>query len=248
LIFSAVLSTSAKGWLAFATGLAALAGVAAAWWRVYSGHALDVTFGRWDGPIQLAYHVDSLSLLFALMSAGIGAAVLLYSIGYMKSEKGTTRFYSLMLLFIAGMINLVYTADLFLLYSAGVHRTLLIFLVGFWYRQTEAALWRPQGADDDPPCWLWPVRLSGAAVPSDGHDTVDGPAGRRGVLHGHLRAGAHRGAGEVGPVSALYLDSRRPWPRPTPVSALLHAACYVKAGVYLIARLHTITPWPVSWA
>ena len=34
---------------------------------------------------------------------------------------------------------------------------------------------------------------------------------------------------------------------PTPVSALLHAACYVKAGVYLVARMHSFGPWPVSW-
>ncbi len=34
---------------------------------------------------------------------------------------------------------------------------------------------------------------------------------------------------------------------PTPVSALLHAACYVKAGVYLVARMHSFTPWPVGW-
>jgi formate hydrogenlyase subunit 3/multisubunit Na+/H+ antiporter MnhD subunit len=88
LLFAAVLSARAKGWLAFATVLTALAGVVAAWWQVFSGHALDVTFGRWDGPIQLAYHVDGLSLLFALMAVGIGTAVLLYSIGYMESEKG----------------------------------------------------------------------------------------------------------------------------------------------------------------
>ena len=34
---------------------------------------------------------------------------------------------------------------------------------------------------------------------------------------------------------------------PTPVSALLHAACYVKAGVYLAARMHSFGPWPASW-
>jgi len=60
-------------------------------------------------PIQLAYHVDGLSFLFAFMAAGIGAAVLLYSVGYMAHEKGTTRFYSFVLIFIAGMIHLVYT-------------------------------------------------------------------------------------------------------------------------------------------
>ena len=247
LIFSAVLSTSAKGWLAFATGLAALAGVAAAWWRVYSGHALDVTFGRWDGPIQLAYHVDSLSLLFALMSAGIGAAVLLYSIGYMKSEKGTTRFYSLMLLFIAGMINLVYTADLFLLYFSWEFIGLCsFFLVGFWYRQAEAAY----GARKV----LTMTHLAGyglfVSVVLLYHRTGT-------TLWTDPHVGAAFSTGIFVLVLTAVLAKSVQFPlytwipdamaAPTPVSALLHAACYVKAGVYLIARLHTITPWPVSW-
>ena len=50
------------------------------------------------------------------MATGIGSAVLLYSVAYMDREKGTTRFYALMLIFIAGLIHLVYTADLFILY------------------------------------------------------------------------------------------------------------------------------------
>jgi hypothetical protein len=104
-LLAGALSARAKGWIAFLSGLAALAGVVAVWPEVLAGQVLDVSFGRWDGPIQLAYHVDGLSLLFALMAAGIGAAVLLYSVGYMEGEKGTTRFYSLMLLFIAGLIH-----------------------------------------------------------------------------------------------------------------------------------------------
>jgi multicomponent Na+:H+ antiporter subunit A len=247
LLFAAVLSARAKGWLAFSTGLAALAGVVAAWREVFTGHALDVTFGRWDGPIQLAYHVDALSLLFALMSAGIGAAVLLYSVGYMDSEKGTTRFYSLMLLFIAGMIHLVYTADLFLLYFSWEFVGLCsFFLVGFWYRQTEAAY----GARKV----LTMTHLAGYGL-------------FIAVLLLHLRTGTTLWTdSRVGPAFStgifvlvltavlaksvqfpLYTWIPDAMAAPTPVSALLHAACYVKAGVYLIARLHTITPWPVSW-
>jgi len=110
------LSARAKGWLAFAAGLGALAGVVAAWPLILAGHTVDTSFGRWDGPIRLAYHVDGLAFLFALMAAGIGAAVLLYSVCYMEREKGATRFYALLLLFIAGLIQLVYTSDLFLIY------------------------------------------------------------------------------------------------------------------------------------
>jgi len=116
LALAGVLSARAKGWLALLSGLGALAGVVAVWPAIIAGHVFDITFGRWDGPIQLAYRVDGLGFLFALIGAGIGSAVLLYAVNYMEKEKGTTRFYCLVLIFIAGLIHLVYTSDLFLIY------------------------------------------------------------------------------------------------------------------------------------
>jgi multicomponent K+:H+ antiporter subunit A len=115
-LLAGLLSARAKGWLALAAVLAALAGVLAAWPPVLAGRVLEAALGAWDGPIRLAFHVDGLSLLFALMATGIGLAVVLYAVPYMEEERGTTRFYSLVLLFIAGLVHLVYTADLLLLY------------------------------------------------------------------------------------------------------------------------------------
>ncbi len=134
ILLGRVLSARAKGWLA-------LAAVAAAWPLVArGGPGLDVNLGAWDGPVQLAYRVDGLALFFALMGAGIGAAVLLYAVGYMAHEpRGTTRFYCLVLVFIAGLIHLVYAADLFLVYLSWEVVGLCSFLlVSFWYQQPEA--------------------------------------------------------------------------------------------------------------
>jgi len=64
-------------------------------------------------------HVDALSVLFALMGTGLGAFVLLYSIGYMAHDKSATRFYASMLVFIGGFVGLVYSANLFIFISAG---------------------------------------------------------------------------------------------------------------------------------
>ncbi len=77
LILAGVLTARAKGWLALFSGIGSLAGVVAIWPTILSGHTFDITFGHWDGPIQLAYHIDGLGFLFALMGAGIGSAVLL---------------------------------------------------------------------------------------------------------------------------------------------------------------------------
>jgi multicomponent Na+:H+ antiporter subunit A len=247
LLLAGVLSARAKGWLALISGVGSLAGVVAAWPTIMAGRVFDTTFGLWDGPIRLAYHVDGLSFLFAIMAAGIGSAVLLYSVGYMEDDKGTTRFYSLVLVFIAGMIHLVYTADLFLVYlSWELVGLCSFFLVGFWYRDREAAF----GARKV----LTMTHLAGyglfAAVVLLYHRTGS-------TLWTDLRV---QGALTTGIFLLIFIATvaksvqfpLHTWipsamAAPTPVSALLHAACYVKAGVYLVARLHSFGPWQISW-
>jgi multicomponent Na+:H+ antiporter subunit A len=241
------LSARAKGWLAFAAGLGALAGVVAAWPLILAGHTVDTSFGRWDGPIRLAYHVDGLAFLFALMAAGIGAAVLLYSVCYMEREKGATRFYALLLLFIAGLIHLVYTSDLFLIYfSWEVVGLCSFFLVAFWYRLPEAAY----GARKV----LTMTHLAGygllAAVVllyvRTGSTLWTNPAVQNAFTTGiFLLMLVSAVAKSVQfPLHTWIPDAMA---APTPVTALLHAACYVKAGVYLVARMHSLGPWPISW-
>lgn len=246
-ILAGVLTARAKGWLALLSGVGSLASVVAIWPAILAEKTFDITFGHWDGPIQIAYHIDGLGFLFALMAAGIGSAVLLYSVGYMEKEKGTTRFYSLVLIFIAGLIHLVYTADLFLMYlSWELVGLCSFFLVGFWYKDREAAF----GARKV----LTMTHLAGygffAAVVLLYFHTGS-------TLWTDVRV---QGAFTTGIfllilVAAVAKSVQFPlhtWiasamAAPTPVSALLHAACYVKAGVYLVARLHSVGPWPASW-
>lgn len=248
LLLGRLLTPHQQGWLAFLAALAALGGVAAAWPAVSAGRLVESSFGRWDGPIQLAYRIDGLSFLFALMGSGIGTAVLLYATTYMEHERGTTRFYALMLTFVGGLIHLVYTADLFLLYlsweAVGVCSFLL---VGFWYRKTEAAY----GARKV----LTMTHLTGygllAAVV-----LIYARTGSTLWTDPKVQASLTTGLFLFILVAALAKSVQFPvhtWipdamAAPTPVSALLHAACYVKAGVYLVARLHTFGPWPAAWS
>ena len=106
---------------------------------VKAGQAVELNVLHWDGPLALVLHVDALSVLFALMGTGLGAFVLLYSIGYMAHDKAATRFYCL-------------HADLHRrLCRTGLQRQPLCFLsllgtgglcsfslVGFWYTNREA--------------------------------------------------------------------------------------------------------------
>ena len=247
LVLAGAISARAKGWLALLSGLGALAGVVAIWPAIIAGHAFDIKFGHWDGPIQLAYRVDGLSFLFALMAVGIGSAVLLYAVSYMEEEKGATRFYCLVLIFIAGLIHLVYTADLFLIYlSWELIGLCSFFLVSFWYKDPEAAF----GARKV----FTMTHLAGyglfAAVA-----TIYYRTGSTLWTDSRVQGAFTTGIFALILIAALAKSVQFPlhtWiaramAAPTPVSALLHAACYVKAGVYLVARMRSVTPWPASW-
>ncbi len=247
LLLARFLQPRSKGVLAVLCSLPTIGGVLAASPLLRGGEALDVRLLSWDGPIQLAYHVDGLSFFFALMAAGIGAAVLLYSVSYMEEDPGATRFYSLMLVFIAGFIHLVYAADLFLIYLSWEVIGLCSFLlIGFWYHQPEAA----RGARKV----LVMTHLAGYGLLA----AIILLYARTGsTLWTELRAGGGFTTGIfllmfVAAVAKSVQFPLHTWipdamSAPTPVSALLHAACYVKAGVYLVARLHSLGPWPISW-
>lgn len=87
------------------------------WPAVYHGRALDLRLPGFSGPLALTFHVDGLAQLFAHMGAGIGAAVLLYSIGYMAEHRVATRFCVLTQIFIAGLNAFVYASNLLLMYA-----------------------------------------------------------------------------------------------------------------------------------
>ncbi len=242
------LSAKSKGWLAFVACLAALGSVVAAAFPIQGGGSLDWTALTWDGPLALAYHVDGLSLLFAFMGTAIGAAILLYSIGYMADDPGSTRFYILMLVFIGGLVHLVYSANLLVFYLSWEVIGLCSFLlVSFWYQQKDAV----RGARKV----LVMTHLAGYGLLAAilliytrtgtilWTDPNLGGAVTTGLFLLILVAAVAKSV--QFPLHTWIPDAMA---APTPVSALLHAACYVKAGVYLVARLHSLGAWPTAWS
>jgi multicomponent Na+:H+ antiporter subunit A len=239
-------SARTKGILAFLACLPAVASVVGLIGWVKAGQAIDVNLLGWDGPLALVLHVDALSVLFALMGTGLGAFVLLYSIGYMAHDKSATRFFATMLVFIGGFVGLVYSANLFIFYLCWELVGLCSFsLVGFWYTNREAVA----GARKV----LLMTHIAGygllAAILVVFHRT-----GSALWTDPHV-AQAFTGGVFVLMLVALVAKSVQvplhTWipeamAAPTPVSALLHAACYVKAGVYLACRMHSFGAWPVN--
>jgi multicomponent Na+:H+ antiporter subunit A len=239
-------SARTKGILAFLACLPAVASVIGLIGWVKAGQAIDLKLLNWDGPLALVLHVDALSVLFALMGTGLGAFVLLYSIGYMAHDKSATRFFATMLVFIGGFVGLVYSANLFIFYLCWELVGLCSFsLVGFWYTNREAVA----GARKV----LLMTHIAGygllAAILVVYHRT--GSA----LWTDPAVAQAFTGGVFVLMLVALVAKSVQvplhTWipeamAAPTPVSALLHAACYVKAGVYLACRMHSFGAWPVN--
>ena len=247
LLVAGLRSARTKGILAALSCVPSLFAAAATIRLVQAGQAIDLNVLHWDGPLALVLHVDALSVLFALMGTFLGGFVLLYSIGYMAHEKGTTRFYASMLVFIAGFVGLVYSANLFIFYLCWELVGLCSFsLVGFWYTNREAV----NGARKV----LLMTHIAGYGLLA----AILLIYSRTGSALWTDPAVAHSFTGGIFALMLVALVAKsvqvplHTWipeamAAPTPVSALLHAACYVKAGVYLAARMHSFGTWPPAW-
>jgi multicomponent Na+:H+ antiporter subunit A len=215
---------------------------------VRSGQAIDLTLFQWDSPLALVLHVDALSVLFAFMGTCIGGLVLLYSIGYMSHDKSATRFFCTMLIFIGGFIGLVYSANLFIFYLCWEVVGLCSFsLVGFWYKNPEAVA----GARKV----LLMTHIAGYGLLA-GILVIYHRTGSALWTDPNVSRNFTTGIFVLMLIALIAKSVQVPlhtWipeamAAPTPVSALLHAACYVKAGVYLAARMHSFGAWPGSWS
>lgn len=247
LLIARLCTSKTKGILAVLFCVPSLFAVIATAPLVFVGQAIDFQLRQWDGPLALAIHVDALSVLFALMGTGIGGFVLLYSVGYMAHDKSATRFFATMLVFIGGFVGLVYSANLFIFFLCWEVVGLCSFsLVGFWYTNQEAV----NGARKV----LLMTHIAGygllAAILMIYHRTGSAlwtdpniaQAFTSGIFVLMLIALVAKSV-----QFPLHTWIPEAMAAPTPVSALLHAACYVKAGVYLAARMHSFGAWPAAW-
>ena len=248
LVLAPWLSTLAKGRLAALGAAVGLLAALALVPDVMHGEVLVATATPvWDAGAAVVLRIDGLALLFTLMGTGAGTAILIYSIRYMEGEPtGTTRFYATMSIFVAGLLLLASAANLLVAYAAWEVIGLCSYtLVGFWYRERRAV--------DGARKVLVITHLAGygllVAILLLGLRT-----GTLDWADPRMAAGFTSGVAVLMIVAAMAKSVMFPlhtWipeamNAPTPVSALLHSACYVKAGVYLIARMYSIGPWTTS--
>ncbi len=201
--------------------------------------------------IDFSYQVDQLSLIMALIVTGVGFIIHVYSIGYMHGDKGFWRFFAYLNLFIFAMMNLI-LADNFVLLFLGWEGVGLCsyLLIGFWYDKKFE-----KGTTGDAAKKAFIVNRIGdfgfllgmfliyLTFGSLNFNEVFSKANILNINTGifnlialFLFIGATGKSAQI-PLFVWLPDAMA---GPTPVSALIHAATMVTAGVYMVARCSII--------
>ena len=230
-----------SGWVS-----AGATGVSLALLLALFGSHLSMT-ATWLGvgtyTLTVGLSLDPLSYLLALLVAGVGFLVGVYAVGYMADEQGKPRFYSTLSFFIGAMLTLVLSNSLVLLFAAWESVGLASYLlIGFWYTQTDAKeaarkAFLMTRLGDLGLLLGWLLLL--LTVGTTDIQTVLGavgtglPAGIATLAAFLLLLGALGKSAQL-PLTAWLPDAMA---GPTPVSALIHSATMVAAGVYLLLRL-----------
>ena len=198
-----------------------------------------------DLQVNVSLLVDQLSICFVLLITGVGSLIIIYSVGYMAHDRDRRRFFGYLNLFVASMLLLVLADNYLVLYVGWEGVGLASYLlIGFWQDRNSAAVAAKKAfvvnriGDAGLTLAIFlmfsefgTVSFSGVfhQVPSAGN----GVATALGFL---LLLGACGKSAQV-PLQSWLLDAME---GPTPVTALIHAATMVTAGVYLLVRSNAI--------
>ncbi len=202
-----------------------------------------IDVGAFHAPFDL--QLDPLSMSFVLLITGVGSLIHIYSIGYMEHDPNRRRFLAYLNLFIAAMLLLVLANNYLLLYVGWEGVGLASYLlIGFWFHKPSAATAAKKAfvvnRVGDFGLGL-AVMLMFATLGTFTFQGVDAAIGEADSTTttwiGLLLLLAACGKSAQFPLQSWLLDAME---GPTPVSALIHAATMVTAGVYLIVRSHEI--------
>lgn len=211
----------------------------------YGEHGVGFTLYTWipagEFQVNVGFFVDNLTALLLIVVTWIGALVHIYSIGYMSHDRGKWRFFAYLNLFMLSMLLLIVTDSYLVLFGAwelvGLSSYLLI---GFWYTKRAPALASKKAfltnrvADHGFLIGIMGVWLiTGTMNIQDSFAPfLDADLLVRDMVALLLFVGA-AGKSAQFPFHVWLPDAME---GPTPVSALIHAATMVNAGVYFIAR------------
>jgi NADH-quinone oxidoreductase subunit L len=216
---------------------------------IFGGNEYEVTIYEWiasgDFVINISFLVDPLTAMLLLVVSTVGFLVHIYSIGYMDGDRGFWRFFAYLNLFMFSMLLLILGDNFLMLYVGWEAVGLCSYaLIGFWYKKPSAA-----GAAKKAfvvnrigdlgfglgiiMIWVNLGTLSFHEVFEQIGTLDEGTVTTIALL---LFAGAVGKSAQF-PLHVWLPDAME---GPTPVSALIHAATMVNAGVYMVARANPI--------
>lgn len=198
-----------------------------------------------------SFHVDALTVVFLFVITFVGTLIHVYSAGFMVDDDGYARFFAYLNLFVSAMLILVLADNLVLMYLGWEGVGLCSYLlIGFWYKEEKngyaarKAFITTRVGDTALAIGLFLLFQELGTLQIQEITTLAPAKWMTGAPVVTLIALLLLG-GAVGKSAQLPLQTWLPdaMAGPSPVSALIHAATMVTAGVYLIARMHVIFEW-----
>jgi len=197
---------------------------------------------------NISFSLDALSLVFCFVITFVGFLIHLYSIGFMAKDEGFSRFFAYMNLFVGSMLILVLADNILLMYLGWEGVGLCSYLlIGFWYKEpangyaARKAFIITRVGDTAMIIGIFILFLNfgtlniNELMQQASEKWVAGSS--LAVLTAALLLGGALGKSAQLPLQTWLPDAMA---GPSPVSALIHAATMVTAGVYLIARTHVL--------
>jgi len=209
--------------------------------------------------VSFAFQVDQLSSLFLLIITGVGFLIHVYSTSYMKEENAANfaRYFSYLNLFVFSMLLLVLGANYVIMFIGWEGVGLCSYLlIGYWFKNTsynnaakKAFIMNRIGDLGFLLGIFWMINAFGSVSFQDLFNNENGIINRISELNTHTMVGITLllFVGAMGKSAQIPLYTWLPdaMAGPTPVSALIHAATMVTAGIYMIARsnlMYTLAP------
>lgn len=214
----------------------------------------EVTLWMPSFGVNLSFWLDGLSLLFVLLITGLGTLIMIYAGGYLKGDQHLGRFYLFLLLFMSAMLGLVLADNLITLFVFWELTSLTSYLlIGYKHRYEDsrkAALQALLVTGTGGLALLAGLILLGIA----GGNTFElseiiaqGDTIREHSLYLPIFALVALGAFTKSAQFPFHFWLPNAMAAPTPVSAFLHSATMVKAGIYLLARMDEVLGGTVVW-
>ncbi len=224
------------------------------WPDIVQGRALVVDW-PWipSFDLFLRFRLDGLSLLFALIVSGVGTFVSLYSAGYIAGHRHHRRFFCYLHAFMLAMLGLVLADNLLLLFVFWEATTVFSYLlIGFDHESGSArenarqSLLITAGGGLALLIGILLLKIAGGSYTISSW-LAGGDQVREHLLYPFIFIAIFLGAITKSAQVPFHFWLPNAMSAPTPISAFLHAATMVKAGVYLLMRFHPLLGGTVTW-